>query len=169
MHPFESLVGPLRDDLADLQQLIDDAVAALSDGLTLAQLLEIPDDQLESLHRLACELREGGHADDAMVVAVHLALHQPREERFIAMAVQCLQALGMRQSAIGMQILSLANDASMAKLVKLAHGFLALGDEGQALGAFEAALQSSECREQDADQEDYCARNIRMLRFKLGG
>jgi tetratricopeptide (TPR) repeat protein len=166
----EAIVRHLREGLADnLPELLEEAQAAMREGLTLGELRGLTPEHYESLYRLACELRDSGNVEDTLPVAVQLALHQPQDNRVLLMAAQCLYDLNMHKSALGMYCMSLKNDPTPAALCQMGNCFLALGHDEHAIQAFDAALECGDGSEQNQEVQEYCARTVRLLCRKISG
>lgn len=128
-------------DISSPEGLVD---ALLTEGVTLAGIKGITEEELEAVYALAHEDLAEGRTDAALDGLTFLVRHNPWEARFQYSLALCLQTLGQHQAAgthYGQALLLDATDAACA--FRLGECLVALDDLEGAREAFDSAVKLS--------------------------
>jgi predicted Zn-dependent protease len=162
----EAIVDELRNNLASPQATFAAALSAVQGGKTLGETVGLTPEHYAALYDIACELQEAGDVERATVVALNLALHEPRDSKYTLMAAQCLQSQGLFEQAIGLHTMSLMHEPSPEVLMRLAECWICLGEDDHAAEALEEALKL--CKGNDAHRElaEQCTGTLELLELR---
>lgn len=101
-----AIVEQLSNGLQNLEQTLSQCRTQLEQGYTLGELRGITTEEYAALYKIAHELCDKGDFQNALPVALQLALHNPMEHRYPFIAGACLQRLGHTEPAVLMYALA---------------------------------------------------------------
>ncbi len=153
----ESLFGPLPINMEQLSQLFLAAKSAGEGGRTLGDIKGLTAAELHALYEKALVLCDGGKWSEAVLIALQLALHDPRNVRFLFLSGICLQHMQEFQAAASMFALSLIDQEEPISVFRMAECLAAAGAFGPAREAFDACHELCRGRFEFRDLQDACA------------
>lgn len=138
----QSVVDRLHDSLRSLPAALQAAAADIEEGRTLAQVRGIDEGTLRTLHAKAAELFAGGHAAAAAPIAVHLAVHDWTNPKYLFLAAACARQLDLHELAAPLFGLVAAVDGNRPDgLFFMGECLEAAGHQDDAIEAFERAVE----------------------------
>lgn len=153
----EALFGPLPINMEQLSQLFHAARAAGESGQTLGEARQIAPRDLEALCDKAMVLCEEARWEEAALIALQLALHEPRNPRYLFLAGTCLQRMMQFQAAAGVFGLSLIDNDHPIVLFRMAECLAAAGQFEAAREAFDTCFEMCRTHLDLRDLQDACA------------
>lgn len=134
----------------------DKFVALLSEGFSVADILQIPDEQLDAAFAYGHRLLASGETAKARDIFSMLCQVQPLEERYTYALAATHQVCGDFRTAGRLYVLFLSLDAaSVEGRLRLAECFLGAGERDNAVAMFESAAAEAQDDETMTEQYDY--------------
>lgn len=165
MNPFHS--AAVDDEIRSMIALVNTSFAELPDktsrlqenlglGMQKALVDAWPDDEVERVYAQAYQLYEDQRYEDALPLALHLAVNRPLDHRFMFMAGMILQILGdpLLGAVFFATVLSIDSNFVPAAF-RLAECYAAVGQMKESREIFEVAIDVG--RETLGTAEDFYA------------
>ncbi|MDO9436750.1 hypothetical protein [Hydrogenophaga sp.] len=159
----ESLLGPLPANMEQLSQLLLAANAAGESGQTLADTKGLAAAELHGLYDIALSLCDQRQWSAALLIALQLAMHDPRNARFLFLAGMCLQHMQEFQAAASLFGLCLIDQEEPIYVFRMAECLAASGAFAPAREAFETCHELCRGRFELRDMQDACADALTLL------
>lgn len=159
----EALFGPLPVDMEHLSLLFHAAKSAAENGRTLKELKKIPAQELDALCDKAAALCEEERWQEAALIALQLALHDPHNTRFLFLAGTCLQRMQEFEAAAGVFGLALVESDLPILMFRMAECLAAAGQFYPAREAFDACFEACRANLEYRDLQDACADALAKL------
>ncbi|QHE88436.1 hypothetical protein [Hydrogenophaga sp. BPS33] len=159
----EALFGPLPINMDQLAQLFQAARAAGEGGQTLGQARKISARDLDALCNKAMALCDEERWQEAGLIALQLALHDPRNSRFLFLAGTCLQRMMEFQAAAGLFGLSSIDNEHPIVVFRMAECLAAASQFEPAREAFDACHEMCRGHLDLRDLQDACADALTKL------
>lgn len=161
----QDAVDSLRESLKDLPALLQAAADAIEEGHTLAQIRGIDGATLRTLHAKAAELFSQGHVAAAAPIAVHLAVHDWTNPKYLFLAAACTRRLGLHELAAPLFGLVSAVDGTRPEgLFFMGECLEAAGRPDDAIEAFDRAVDMARAQPERADLQARAEKNAGRLR-----
>lgn len=153
----EALFGPLPINMDQLAQLFQAARAAGEMGQTLGQARKMSAQDLNALCDQAIALCDEARWQEAGLIALQLALHDPRNSRFLFLAGTCMQRMMEFHAAAGLFGLSLIDNDQPIVVFRMAECLAAAGEFDAAREAFDTCFEMCRANLELRDLQDACA------------
>jgi tetratricopeptide (TPR) repeat protein len=142
----------------------------LGKGLSIADIMEIPGDQLDTLFATACRLLDAGQTDKARDLFAVLCQLQPLEERYTYGLASAYQIEGDYRTAGRLYVLFLALDATNIEgRLRLAECFLGAGEYDNAASMFGSVVRDAGTGEATPENGEYARRMIARCELLKSG
>lgn len=159
----ESLLGPLPSSLEQLHALFDALKAAGACGQTLGDARKIASQDLNAVYEEVMVQCREERWTEASRVALQLAMHEPRNARFLFLAATCLQRIKEFQAAAGLFGLSLLEQMQPIIVFRMAECLAAAGEYQLARDAFDACTEMCRSDGEHHDLEKACEAALLVL------
>ncbi|MDO9436746.1 hypothetical protein [Hydrogenophaga sp.] len=159
----ESLFGPLPINLEQLSKLFLAAKTAGESGRSLGRHKNIAPQNMDRLYEQAIVQCGEGRWSDACLIALQLALHEPRNSRYLFLGGTCLQRMMEFEAAAGLYSLSLIDDEQPIVVFRMAECLAAASQFDQARKAFDSCFEMCRGDLDLRDVQEACAQALVRL------
>lgn len=161
----QAAVDTLRESLKDLPGLLQAAADDIEEGHTLAQVRGIDEATLRTLHAKAAELFGQGHVAAAAPLAVHLAVHEWTNPKYLFLAAACARQLGLHELAAPLfGLVSAVDNTRPDGLFFMGECLEAAGRPEDATEAFERTVEMARAHPERAALQARAEKNAGRLR-----